>query len=223
MCGAMFAWRMIEGDGWQISIAATVLLAALPGILGPAAVIPVGVDLPATAGTLLAVMVMSSGHPAHIVAGCVVLAWVACVRETAPVWAAVWLWSPWPLIVLVVPVIRHVTTRTGPDPLGPKFDEIAAHPVRSALAAHRGRWRDGWVMVAPWGVCLAGLYRPSLWVVVAVVVAYGQLLVATDTVRLVQHAAGPVLAVAAARTVPVEWLVLAVVVHVVWFVTPERV
>ena len=78
-------------------------------------------------------------------------------------------------------------------------------------------------MVAPWGACLVGLYRPSLQVGVALVVAYGLLLVATDTVRLVHHAAGPVLAFAAVRNLPVEWLLVAVAVHVVWFWKVERV
>ena len=78
-------------------------------------------------------------------------------------------------------------------------------------------------MVAPWGVCLAGLVGSDwrLWLVLAV--AYAQLLIATDSVRLYQHAAGPVLAVAAAQVVPVAWLPLAVVVHVVWWQTPERI
>jgi hypothetical protein len=54
-------------------------------------------------------------------------------------------------------------------------------------------------------------------------VAYAQLLVATDTVRLVHHVAGPAMAVAAAHVIPVEWLLLAVVVHVAWWFAPERI
>jgi hypothetical protein len=42
-------------------------------------------------------------------------------------------------------------------------------------------------------------------------------------VRLIHHAAGPVMAVAAAQTIPVEWLLLACVVHVAWWRTPERI
>jgi hypothetical protein len=59
--------------------------------------------------------------------------------------------------------------------------------------------------------------------VAVLALAYAQLLIATDSVRLYQHAAGPVLAVAAAQVVPVAWLPLAVVVHVVWWQTPERI
>lgn len=66
-------------------------------------------------------------------------------------------------------------------------------------------------------MCLAALVSPSWPVVLVLVVAYAQLLVATDTTRLVQTAAGPVVALAAAQTIPVEWLLLAVVVHAVWW------
>jgi hypothetical protein len=47
--------------------------------------------------------------------------------------------------------------------------------------------------------------------------------VATDTVRLYQHAAGPALAVAAVHTIPTAWLPLACVMHVAWWRTPERI
>lgn len=75
-------------------------------------------------------------------------------------------------------------------------------------------------MVAPWGACLAALYRPSLQVVVALVLAYGLLVVVTDTVRIYQAVAGPVVALAAAEVIPPQWLLLAVVVHVVWWREP---
>lgn len=213
-------WRRSEGDGWLVALAGCVLLLALPGILGPAAVIPVGVDLPATAYTLLCV-----GFAAHgwWVPAFALLAIAAGIKETAPVFAALWLWSPWPLLALIVPASVHLLNRPGPDPLGPKFDEIAAHPVRSALAARAGRWRDGWLMVAPWGLGVLCLHSPSWPLVAALLVAYGQLLVATDTVRLIHHAAGPVVAVVAVQQVPMAWLPLALVAHVVWWRTPERV
>lgn len=221
MFAAMFVWQ--SDAGWRVALASAVLLAGLPGILGPAAVIPVGVDLPATALTLASAACWHLGGPVVTVAAWALLVAATATRETAPVWLALWLWSPLPLIALALVAVRHLTTSTGPDPLGPKFDAIAAHPVRAALAAHRGRWRDGWLMVAPWGACLAALHRPALGLVVLLVVAYGQLLVATDTVRLVQHAAGPVMAATAASVFPVGWLPLVCVVHVFWWLTPERV
>ena len=223
LAGSMFGWRMAAGDRWEVAVAAAVFLCALPGILGPSAVIPVGVDLPASAVSILGVFLIELGHPVQVVAGVAVIAVAAMIRETSPVWAALWLWSLLPLIGLCVVVCRALYAKPGADPLGAKFQAIADHPVRAALAAHRGRWRDAWLMVAPWGVCLAALTGLTWPMVVVLAFAYGQLLIATDSVRLFQHAAGPVLAAAAAQVIPVAWLPLAVVVHVVWWVAPERV
>jgi len=219
----MFAWQ-VQVVGWERAAAATVLLLGLPGVLGPRVVIPVGVDLPATALSLVGVALIQWGDPGGIMAGVFLIGWASTVKEQAPIWSAIWVWSPWPLVMLVVPAVRHLVARpAAEDPLGPKFTEIANHPVRTALAAHSGRWRDGWLMVAPWGVCLAGLYRPDVRIMVTVAAAYALLLVATDTVRLVQHAAGPVLAAASAAVIPIEWLFLACVLHVVWWFKVERV
>lgn len=216
-------WRLAAGDPWQLAVAGACLLLALPGILGPRAVIPVGVDMPATALSLVGVALIEWGHPARVVAGVMVLMVATAIRETSPVWAALWSWSVWPLIALCVVAGRALVAKTGPDPLGPKFDEIAAHPVRAALSAHAGRWRDGWLLVAPWGVCVLALVGSDwrLWLVLAL--AYGQLLIATDSVRLFQHAAGPVMAAGAVQVVPMSWLPLLVAVHVVWWRKPERV
>jgi hypothetical protein len=158
-----------------------------------------------------------------VLVGCCLLVLAASVKESAPVFAALWLWSPWPLIALVLPALWHLFNKPGPDPLGARFDAIAAHPVRSSMTAHAGRWRDGWLMVAPWGACAAALYQPTWQLAATLVVAYGLLLVATDTVRLYQHAAGPVIAATAASVLPPAWLPLILAAHVVWWRTPERI
>lgn len=218
----MFGWRMAAGDDWWVAAAACVLLLALPGILGPVVSIPVQVDLPSTALMLVGLWAIELGHPAQIVAGVAVLAVAASIRETVPVWAALTIWSPWPLVALAAPAVTSLFIKPGPDPLGPKFQDIADHPVRTALEAHADRWRDGWLMVAPWGVCLAALVGADWRLILILALAYSQLLIATDTVRLIHHAAGPAMAVAAANVIPAEWLLFAVVVHVVWWFAPER-
>jgi hypothetical protein len=217
------AWRRVEGDGWPVALAGCGLLLALPGVLGPCAVIPVGVDLPATACTLLSVALFATERTPFVVAGCVMVAIAAGIKETAPAFAALWLWSPWPLLGLAVPLVVGIVNRPSADPLGPQFDAIAAQPIRAALNAHAGRWRDGWLMVAPWGVCLAALHAPTWQLAAVLAVAYLQLLVATDTVRLYQHAAAPVMAATAATVIPSQFLPLAVAAHVVWWRTPERI
>lgn len=226
LAGATFWWQHNAGVSPWRALTVAVLLLGLPGILGPGVVIPVGVDLPATAlAVLSAAMAVNGGW---WLAGSVAVSLLAAsIKETGPVVACLAGWSLWPLVGLVAVVVRAVYIRRtrGPvsDPCGPRFDEIAAHPFRSALAAHRGRWRDARLMVAPWGVCLVALYRPGWPVVIALLVAYGQLLVATDTVRLYSHLAGPVMAAAAVHNLPTEWLLVAAVAHIAWWRVPERI
>jgi hypothetical protein len=215
----MFGWVVASHD-WRVAAAATALLLGLPGILGPSAVIPVGVDIQATGLTLCAAALFV--HDQTLFALVVALL-AAMVRESSPVWLALWVWSPILLVALAAPIVASVVRRPGPDPTGSKGQWIADHPVRAGLMFHRGRWRDGWLLVAPWGLTLAALISPSWPLIVVLVVAHLQLLVATDTVRIVAHAAGPVMAVAAATVFPVEWLLLVCVLHIWWFRQPERV
>lgn len=217
----LLAWR-VPLDGWPVALAACALLLGLPGILGPSVVIPVGVDLPATALGLVGAWLIADGHPARTVAGVFTICIAASIKETTPVWVALWCWSPWPLIALVVPAVVQLLHKPGRD-TSPHLQRIADHPVRTALEHHKGRWRDGWLLVAPWGVTLAALYEPDWRLLVVLAVAHGQLLIATDTVRLVQHAAGVPMAIAAAQVLPTEWLLLAVVAHTFWLRTPERI
>lgn len=212
--------------GWAAAFAAAALMAGLPGTLGPSVTIPVGVDLPATALAVCAAAGFAEGSVWSLAASLVLICTAAAIKESTPVWAALWAWSPLPLVALAVPAARAAWVRwrrlEGHDPLGAEFQHIADHPVRSALDAHRARARDAWQHLLPWGVCLAALWAPD-WRLAAVLgAAHLQLLVATDTVRLVHHAAGPAMAIAAARNIPTAWLLLAVAAHTFWWHTVER-
>lgn len=55
----------------------------------------------------------------------------------------------------------------------------------------------------------------------AVAVGHTQVLVATDTVRLLHTSVGPVVALAAAQVIPVHWLPLVMALHVFWWRSPE--
>jgi hypothetical protein len=215
---AWFGW--LRGLEVGAAVAAGVLVAGLPGVWGPPVVRPVGVDLP---GMVIALGALVAFECGWWPLGVVLIVFAALAKESMPVWAALWLWSLWPLVGLIAPLVVGLVRK-------PVIDEVTAHqnlrevhdhPIRTALAAHRGQWRDAWIMVAPWGVCLAGLLEPSWPVMVALVFAYAQLLVATDTVRLLHTAAGIPLALAAVAVIPGPWLVLAVVAHVVWWRKPE--
>lgn len=211
---------LASGLGWQRAVFAAVLVLGLPGVWGPAVVRPVGVDLPAMA--LASVGAAAAVHGvwwAALVAVCL----AATVKESAPVWAALWAWSWLPLAALIVVAFTALVVRPELDEVTarPDLRKIHDHPIRTALDARRGRWRDAWLFVAPWGICLAALYRPSWPVLAVLVVAHLQLLVATDTVRLLHTAAGPAVAVAAATVLPLPWLPLLAVAHVFWWRKPE--
>jgi len=62
--------------------------------------------------------------------------------------------------------------------------------------------------------------EPTPQLVVALAVGYGALLVATDTVRVYQPAAAPVVMLAAAQVIPERWLPLAVVATFFWWRRP---
>lgn len=224
LAAGMVACGRAVGLGWWPAVAASALVVALPGVLGPVVTRPVGVDLPALA---LLVWAAAAWHHGWWPVALAIVAVATTIRETSPVWAALWLWHPLPAVCAVLVIVRHVTTdRRGVDPLTasqPVLMRVHEHPIRSAVEHRAGRGRDGWLLVAPWGACLAALWAPSWPLVVLLVVAYAQLFVATDAVRLVQCAAAPVVALAAVQVIPVGWLLPAVIVHAVWWRRPERV
>lgn len=212
-------WATAEGASTVQALAAAAFLLALPGVWGPISVRPVGVDLPT-----MALAIWSAAAFAHgwTVLGVVIALVATFGKEHAPVWIALWAWTPWALVALAVVPFVYLINRPAMDSVTatPLLRDVHDHPIRQSIEHHRGQWRNAWFMVAPWGVTLAALYDPSPWVLVALAVAYGQLIVATDTVRLYQSVAGPVMALAAALVIPTPWLLLAVAVHVVWWRDP---
>ena len=160
---------------------------------------PVLVDAPAMTVALLAACVWPVCWPAAVILAVV----AGCIRETAPVWAAIYAWHPL-LLAGLVPVAVRWLMRAGTDPVG--YDDALAHPVRYSRRAHAGRWLDPFLMVTPWGPLVLGLAAPTPQLGLALAAGYGQLAVATDSVRLYQWA-WPVLA-AACVTVAPEWLPL---------------
>ena len=216
-------WALARGLTPAQAALTGILLLALPGILGPGVSIPVQVDLPATALTMLGVALAVTGRPIWMVVGILVIACASSVRETAPICAALWLWSPWPLIALIVPAVIALVRRPAESSGIPEWDRITAHPIRTSLEYHAGQWRNAKVMVLPWGVCLVGLYALDWKLAIVLAVAYAQLLVATDSVRLYQHVAGPALALAAASLIPDPWVPLAMVGQFFWLTIPERI
>lgn len=220
MAAASVWWAHNEGLDIRRAAAVAVMLAALPGVWGPAVTHPVGVDMPALAMGMVVAAVFSAGWWPLAIAAVLI---AAAVKETTPIWVALWVWSPVPLVGLIAVAVAVIWKRPALDKVTaqPALRRVHDHPFRSSLEHHRGRWRDAWLMVAPWGVTLVALLDPTSALIVALVLAYAQLLVATDSVRLYQTAAGPLMALGAVAVIPDRWLLLAVVAHVMWWRTPE--
>jgi hypothetical protein len=215
----MVWWAVAAGHGIAAGAAAGVLLVGLSGFLG---VKPVETALPSMA---LGVLSAASFEQGWWLLGIVFAVLAATIRESAPVWIALWVWNPIALVALAAPILRWVLHR-------PHLDEVTANsgtllnvhdaPVWQALVHQDGRWRDAYLVVVPWGVTIAALYRPSWQLGALLVLTYAQLLVTTDYTRLLHSAAGPAMALGAAVVIPAEWLLLAVVVHVVWWRAPVK-
>lgn len=168
---------------------------------------PVLVDTP---GLFFALLAAVLPFPLNLIAVLV----GAGVRETVPLWAAVFAWNPLLLCGLAVPAALW-RREEGPDPCrGYDHWFILHHPIKTGLRWHRDQWLSWRAMLAPWGLALIGLAHPSLPLVAALILGYGQLVAATDTVRLYQYAA-PLLCVAACIVVPV-WA-LPVLILGTWF------
>jgi hypothetical protein len=168
---------------------------------------PVLVDLPAMMWALLAAYQMQHGWWFFaIVSACL----AGATKETAPIFAALWAWSPIPLLGLVVPAVTAIVVKPKEYRLGGKADEALAHPFRTAYAEHRHQPIAWWVL--PWGVLIFGLAHPTLQVGLTLLFAYGQCLAATDLVRLYQWA-WPVLAAQMFHNVSRGWWLPLVVLH----------
>lgn len=215
-------WGYEAGLVWQQFAAMPVLVLALAGVWGPHVVRPVGVDLPAMALSIVAVAALERADGPFTVLAVVLIGIAASTKESAPVWAALWAWNPLLLVGLVAPLVIGVLNRPELDPITaqPVLRRVHDHPVRSAWEHHVGKWRDP-RMVTQWGGCLAALYAAPVQVWAVLAAAYAQLIVATDTYRLVHTAAGPALAFYAVQAVPVPWLGLLCLASVVWWLRPE--
>lgn len=191
-------WALV--GGWA-GVAAAVLVAVLPSVRF-GLTHRVLVDLPALGLATLSAACWVNGWAVPAL----VLAVVAgAVKESAPVFAALFAWSPLLLIGMAAPLVIHLARARGPDTLGEHHAWILAHPVAASCRYHAGYLTNLDPRLAlPWGACVVALAAPSWQLAAVLAVAYGQLTVATDTVRLYQWAA-PVVAVAAVTAVPPQW------------------
>jgi hypothetical protein len=204
-------WSMLPlvyvyADGGWRGLGAAVMVLGLCGVWHFNRKFPVLVD--ATAITFALASAVSFQHglwPLGV--ACALVG--GCVRETSPIFAALYAWNPLALLGLAAPVVRHLQ-REGPDVLDAENRWVLDHPVKASRKYHAGIPRVVWVL--PWGAALIALANLSPQLALTVGVAYAQCAIATDTVRLYMWAF-PVVLASAVDAIPLRWLPLIVVLH----------
>jgi len=205
------AWNVVTGTsivltcplialyGGEVGLVAVLLWVGLPWFrLGVR--YPVLTDAPAMLFTLAALVMV----PHNVAISLLLVMIAASMRESTPVYAALFAWNPIFLLGLIPVAIAHFATKKGEIPPGAEWLE---KPKMAAWESHAGKWLDPKWTLLPWGAALAALFHPHFWQAVPVLaMAYGQMLVANDFARLYQWAA-PVVVVLAAQMIP-GWAVL---------------
>lgn len=220
ICRNDLAWIITTST----SIIATCTLAAIYANAWPAALLALGlsgvvlfnahhpilVDTPAMALALAATI--TNQH--HQIVATILLALLAgATKETAPVFAALWAWSPLPLIGLAAPTIRAIFWRPGPDLIGDEASDARQHLkplIIKTRLMQAPQFGTEWVL--GWGVTLIALSAFDLQMGLVLLVAYAQLAIATDTMRLTAWAFPPLVAATCANVNP-KWWVPMIVVH----------
>lgn len=199
-------WAIVEG--WQ-GVAAALILAALPSVRFNAQH-PVLVDAAALGLAATSAALWVHGHTIPALAVALI---AAATKETSPIFAACFAWTPWLLAALIVPAILASLRTPGPDPLNDKHHAwILAHPIQASRKYHHRYLIDANPnLLTPWGGAIAALGAPSVQLLATLAAGYAQLAVATDTVRLYQWSA-PIVCIAATTAVPMVWWPLLVAV-----------
>lgn len=184
-------------------IFAALLLSALPGVWRCPLRFPVLLDAPSFALALAVAALAAGGHPWLAAALSLPL---GAMRESSPLFAALWAWSPAPFLGLVAVGWRVKTA--------PPDAPWLSSPIREAWALRKRIGLDGSLYLLPWGGALAGLVAwPSIQLGVTLAAAHAQLIMAQDTIRLAAWA-GPVLVMSAAKAIPPAWWAVAILVTV---------
>lgn len=127
--------------------------------------------------------------------------------ERAPVFAAVFAWSPLPLVGLIVPAIAALTTKRGDLPWTDGHNDFwRIRDMHNQAQPH--------VYLLPFGATLLSVLGVTWQWSLALGLGIAQWMVATDRARLLQWGA-PVLVVVTLQVVPTSWLPLLVLYQVV--------
>jgi hypothetical protein len=185
---------------------ASLLLLALPGGARFSVRCPVLVD-PLAMAAAIGLAWVATAMPLAFAVSFLLL---GAMRESAPVWAAIYARSWWPLVgLLVFPIARAFLHRptTAADPVWIQTPWLC-------LERRRGQWLNPYSMLLPWGVLLPlALLGDWLTTVVVYGVATLPLAIATDTARIQQWAAPALIPAALAAPIPAEWWPVLLALH----------
>lgn len=189
-------------------VLAVLLFAGLPGIWRLNVRLPMLVDPAAYCMALGCALCLRAGFwlPSVLLYGL-----GASIKETSPLFAAVFAWSPWPLLgILQAGIVSRLGVFQRKIDLDPT-ETYLQHPMLEARKVHD--FFDPRTKLLPWGavgilaVFGAGWNHLTLVAAVALAIAYAQLAVAIDNARLYQWAAPAVIAVALAHPPSWAWIV----------------
>jgi hypothetical protein len=168
------------------------------------------VDGPSMALAVASASLMPS-HPVIAVA-CSLLS--GAIHERGPVFAALYAWSPWPLIGLLA--VQWWATRASPDHRSPELaDRLVGHKsMLATMLAHKPHvdlLNEGGLVFALRGIPILAAWQGVSWHAwTALAVAFASRLVGTDTARCLMWAAPALLL----EIDPPWW---AVVIHIMTF------
>lgn len=188
---------------WQSALFAAFLMAGMPSMVYWWET-PVLVDAPALCFAVGAALLP---WPYNLI----VAAIGGLGRETVPIFAALYTLNPILLLGLIPVGIMAIVAPKGEDLLN--RDEWLKHPIETAQKFKKGTWRSAKHFIYPWGAGLAALFYPSWQLGLTALIAYSQLFVATDYVRLYVWAA-PVVLLQVGHIDPVYMIPL-IIIH--WF------
>lgn len=177
------------------------LLMGLPGIMRFNVEYPWLVDIPAIAWALVATNATLTGQPWWLIACASLMA--GGMKETAPLLAALFAWSPIPLLGLLTPLVLWF--------ISPKVtDDIvfgANYRPNKWFKQGNGELLNMAITILPWGIALPlALMHPTWQLGIALLFAYAQIVIASDRMRLYQQVF-PVVILCAVQVPIVPWLI----------------
>lgn len=172
-------------------------------------------------------------HPHNPYVALLILVITTLLHETTPVIAAAVIWSPLPLLLLVIPLaltLINISNRLpsqvdweGIKSFNPtlrlpnirlRISQLLNFSPHHTLLHHIVRRHFSLCnLVSPWGVTVLALIHPTPQVVCALVVGYAQMAVATDYYRLYQRTHLPIIISSASLLSPLYILPLLILLH----------